>query len=90
MTTHSSPTIPEAASKKSSLKDTLFLSRAESEWMEERGGGVIALRAVPRPQPVKDSRSVDREGELGQRKIPGLHLSGWGSSVQHKEGKYRQ
>ncbi len=41
--THSSPTIPEAASCRSSVKDTLFLSTAESELMEKGGGGVVAL-----------------------------------------------
>lgn len=45
--THSSPTIPEAASSRSSVKDTLFLSKAESERVEEGGGGVVALGAEP-------------------------------------------
>ena len=45
--THSSPTIPEAASSRSSVKDTLFLSKVESEWMEKGGGGVVALGAEP-------------------------------------------
>lgn len=45
--THSGPTIPEAASSRSSVKDTLFLSKAESEQMEEGRGGVVALRAEP-------------------------------------------
>lgn len=45
--THSSPTIPEAASSRSSVKDTLFLSKTESEWMVEGGGGVVALGAEP-------------------------------------------
>lgn len=42
--THSNPTIPDAARSRSSVKDTLFLSKAESEWVEARGGGVVALR----------------------------------------------
>lgn len=41
--THSSPTIPEAASSRSSVKDTLFLSKAESEQMEGKRGDVAAL-----------------------------------------------
>lgn len=41
--THSSPTIPEAASSRSSVKDTLFLSNAESERTEVGRGGVPAL-----------------------------------------------
>lgn len=45
--THTSPTIPEAASSRFSVKDTLFLSKAESKWMEEGGGGVVALGAEP-------------------------------------------
>lgn len=72
--THSSPTIPEAASSRSSVKDTLFLSKAESEWMVEGGGGVVALVAAPLPQPTepepgrgKVSVPVERVGELGQR-----------------------
>lgn len=86
---HSSPTIPEAASSRFSVKDTLFLSKAESEQVEEGGGGVVALGAEPwpqpaRPEPGRDRVSVERMGELGQRKIPGLRLSDWGSSVQQR------
>lgn len=85
--THSSPTIPEVASSRSSVNDTFLLSKVESDWMEKIGGGVVALGAEPRPQPTepepgRDRLSVERVGELGQRKIPGLHLTGWGSSVQ--------
>lgn len=87
--THSRPTIPEAASSRSSVKDTLFLSKAESEWMEEGGGGVVALGPGLWPQPTepepgRDRVSVERVGELGQRKIPGLHLNGWGSTIQQR------
>lgn len=43
--THSNPTIPDAARfSRSSVKDTLFLSKAESEWVEAGRGGVVALR----------------------------------------------
>lgn len=79
-TTHSSPTIPEAASSsRSSVKDTLFLSKAESEWMfGGRGWG---------PVPQKDRVVVERVGELGQRKIPGLRLTGCLPSIQQN---YRQ
>lgn len=79
------------------MKDTLFLSKDESEWMEKGGGGVAALGAETRPQPNdsepgKDRVSVERVGELGQRKIPGLHLTGWGFSIQHKvmKGAWRK
>lgn len=41
--THSGPTIPEAASSRSSVKDTLFLSKTVSEWTLKGGGGVLAL-----------------------------------------------
>lgn len=83
---HSSPTIPEAANSRSSVKDTLFLSKAESELVVQGRGGVVALGAEPGPLPSKagpgmDRMSVEREGELGQRKIPGLRLIVWESSV---------
>lgn len=87
--THRIPTIPEAASSRFSVKDTLFLSKAESKWMEEGGGGVVALGAEPWPQPTepetgRDRVSVERMGELGQRKIPDLRLTSWGFSVQQR------
>lgn len=91
--THSGPTVPEAASSRSSVKDTLFLSKAESEWMEGGRGGVEALGAEPWPQPTepepgRDRVSVERVGELGQRKIPGLRLTGWTPSIQ-QENRWR-
>lgn len=43
--THSTLTIPEAASCRSSVKDTLFLSKAEPDLVEKGGGGVAALGA---------------------------------------------
>lgn len=76
--THSGPTIPEAASSRSSVNDTLFLSKAESERTVEGGGGVVALGAEL--SPGRDRVFVERVGELGQRKIPGLSLTGWGLS----------
>lgn len=87
--THSSPTIPEAASSsKSSVKDTLFLSKAESEWMVVGKGGVPGLGPRPLgPQPEKDRVLVDRVGELGQRKIPGLRLTDWVPSFHPAEGE---
>lgn len=92
--THSRPTIPEAASSRSSVKDTLFLSKAESDWMEESGAEVVALGLEPQPQPTepepgRDRVSVERMGELGQRKIPGLHLTEWGSSIQQQRKRWR-
>lgn len=88
MNAHSSPTIPEAASSsRSSVKDTLFLSKAESEWMVVGRGGVPALGPEPGPQPPepepeRDRVLVDRVGELGQRKIPGLRLTDLVPSIQ--------
>lgn len=76
--THSGPTIPEAASSRSSVNDTLFLSKAESERTVEGGGGVVALGEEL--SPGRDRMFVERVGELGQRKIPGLSLTGWGLS----------
>lgn len=65
-----SPTVPEAAmSSRSSLKDTLFLSRAESECVVE-GRGRLWFG------------SVGRTGELGHKKIPGLRRTCCSSSVQ--------
>lgn len=60
------------------MNDTLFLSKAESEWTVEGGGGVVALGAEL--SPGRDRVFVERVGELGQRKIPGLSLTGWGLS----------
>lgn len=80
--THSGPTIPEAASSRSSVKDTLFLSKPESEWVEK--GGVVALAAEP--EPGRDRVSVERMGELGQRKIPRLRPTDWGSSIRQRNG----
>lgn len=68
------------------MNDTLFLSKAESERVVEGGGGVVAL--APEPGPGRDRVSVERVGELGQRKIPGLRLTGWGSTVQ-QENRWR-
>lgn len=74
MAAHSSPTIPDAASSnKSSVKDTLFLSKAESEWM-------VGGRA-----PQRDRVLVERVGELGQRKIPGLRLTDRFPSIQQTQ-----
>lgn len=79
---HSSPTIPEAASSsRSSLKDTLFLSKAESERTVVGRGGVPALG----PEPERDRVLVERVGELGQRKIPGLRLTDWIPSVRQND-----
>lgn len=64
------------------MKDTLFLSKAESERMVAGRGGVPALG----PEPERDRVLVERVGELGQRKIPGLRLTGWVPSVQHNDG----
>lgn len=56
------------------MKDTLFLSKAESEWMfGGRGRG---------PVPQRERVLVERVGELGQRKIPGLRLTDWLPSIQ--------
>lgn len=69
------------------MKDTLFLSKTLSEWTVEGGGRVVALGSEVLPQPTKpeprrDSVSVERVGELGQRKIPSLRLTG--STIQQK------
>lgn len=88
-----SPTVPDAPSKRSSVKDTLFLSKVGSEWTDKRGD-VAALWAELFPQPTEpapgrdrvsvDRAVVDRVGELGQRKIPGLCLTVWVPSVQQR------
>lgn len=82
-----SPTVPDAPSKRSSVKDTLFLSKVGSERTEDKRGDVAALEAELFPQPTepapeRDRVSVDRVGELGQRKIPALCLTGWVPTVQ--------
>lgn len=56
-------------SRRSSLKDTLFLSRAESECVVEGRGGLWF-------------GSVGRTGELGHKKIPGLWRTVCSSSVK--------
>ena len=86
---HSSPTIPEAASSRPSLKDTHFLRGEESDGRAQRRGGVSTLGAEACLQPIgpgpgRGRESVERAGELGHRKIPGLRLIGWGFSVQRK------
>lgn len=65
------------------MKDTLFLSKAESEWMVVGRGGVPALG--PEPEPERERVLVERVGELGQRKIPGLRLTDWVASVQQNK-----
>lgn len=82
-------TVPDSPSKKCSVKDTLFLSRVGSERTEDKWGDVAALEAELFPQPTeaapgRDRVSVGRVGELGQRKIPGLCLTGWVPSVQQR------
>lgn len=79
-----SPTVPDAPSKRSSVKDTLFLSKVGSERTEGKRGDVAALGAEPFPQPAVAEPRRDRVGELGQRKIPGLCLTGWVFSVQQR------
>lgn len=70
--------VPETAmSRRSSLKDTLFLSRAESECVVEGRG------EWPESGGGRDMGSVGRTGELGHKKIPGLRRMGCFSSVQH-------
>lgn len=66
------------------MKDTLFLSKVGSEWTGDKRGDVAALGAEPFPQPTVPAPRRDRVGELGQRKIPGLCLSGWVPSVQQR------
>lgn len=39
--------LPEAASSSSSLKDTLFLSMAVSDWLTWSGGGAELQEAIP-------------------------------------------
>lgn len=82
-------TVPDSPSKRSSVKDTLFLSKVGSERTEDKWGDVAALEAELFPQPKepppgRDGVSVDRVGELGQRKIPGLCLTGWVPSEQQR------
>lgn len=91
-----SATVPDFPSKRSSVKDTLFLSKVGSERTEDKWGDVAALEAELFPQPKepapgRDRVSVDRVGELGQRKIPGLCLTGWVPSVQqrYRRGAHR-
>lgn len=85
---HSSPTIPEAASSRPSLKDTLILRGGEFDWSKQRGGGMSTLGSEACLQPIgpgpgRGRGSVERAGELGHRKIPGLHLIGF--AVQQKQ-----
>lgn len=60
------------------------------DWTEQKGGGVSTLGAEACLQPIgpgpgKGRESVERAGELGHRKIPGLHLIGWGLAVQRNQ-----
>lgn len=66
------------------MKDTLFLSKVVSERTEDKRGDVAALGAGLFPQPTVPAPRRDRVGELGQRKIPGLCLTGWVPSVQQR------
>ncbi|KAJ3596937.1 hypothetical protein NHX12_003337 [Muraenolepis orangiensis] len=86
---HSSPTVPEDASRRTSLKDTLILIGEESDWREPRGARVSNLGAEACLQPIgrglgRGRESEERAGELGHRKIPGLLLIGWVFAVQQK------
>lgn len=85
-------TVPDAPSKRSSVKDTLFLRKVGSEGTEEKRGDVAALGAELLPQPAVPAPGRDRVGELGQRKIPGLCLTGWVPSVQqrHRRGTHKE
>lgn len=74
------------------MKDTLFLSKVGSERTEDKRGDVAALGAELFPQPTVPAPERDRVGELGQRKIPGLCLTGWVPSVQqrHRRGTHKE
>lgn len=73
--THGSQAVSEG-SRKSSVKDVLFLRRAESEWVEEGGGRVVFCGVDPETPPhAEPEKDVERTGELGQRKMPGLCLT---------------
>ena len=47
-------------------------------------GAEACLQPIGRG-PGRGRESVERAGELGHRKIPGLRLIGWGFSVQQKQ-----
>lgn len=71
---HSECVLPEAARSRSSLKETLFLSMAASDWAISEGGGVELLGVPSDPEgrsligEGRGAESEERVGELGERK----------------------